>query len=266
MDAGTNDAAMAADAVLSDAPLFFDTGTDAFWQPQPVDLQMSFGFEVGDWMNGYADDVTGVNLFHLANGTVVDGQLHGHALNTDNRSGIYEAGGYADSSDELRARFTRSVTLEAWVNQTSADANDVAMEFGFVAVYVLPDATVCQIDVASEDGTNIDVRSVTVPASSHEFPRGVWTHVACTYNDGDVYLYINGHLYPGTPNNPYRYVAGRNVRSVNSPYALRVAGGENYIGLLDEIKLWSRALSGSEICNQVGGDYTEGGCIPPGGI
>lgn len=266
MDGGTNDAALVLDATGSDAAIVADAAPDAFWQPAPDNLELSFGFEEGDAVNGFVDEVTGEGRFHLLNGSVVDGQPYGHALSTDNRGAIYEGAGFGDVSDELRARFTRNATLEGWINQTSVDEHDVAMSFGFVHIFILPDATTCDVTVTSEGGDSIDVDSVSVPSTTHALPRGAWTHVACTYRDGDVYLYINGRLYSGSPGNPYRYPSGRDLRSVNSPFDLRVGEGANYVGLIDELKVWSRALSPSEICSQVGGDYTEGGCIPPGGI
>jgi hypothetical protein len=72
-------------------------------------------------------------------------------------------------------------------------------------------------------------------------PLNTWTHVAATYDGATLRLYINGAQVSSQPH------SGAIVTSTG---ALRIGGdsaGEYFQGLLDEIRIYNRALSPSEI-------------------
>jgi hypothetical protein len=77
------------------------------------------------------------------------------------------------------------------------------------------------------------------------FQRGEWTHVVVTYHDlnsesgGGAQLYLNGRLQGETP-------------QIGETFTWDLAGAEirigvNYIGLYDELALFSRALTPAEV-------------------
>ena len=79
-----------------------------------------------------------------------------------------------------------------------------------------------------------------------------WTHLAATYDGTTVRLYVNG-----------AQVASRAVTGnlISSTGALRIGGntiwGEYFSGLIDEVRIYNRALTPAEIVTdmnaQVGG-------------
>ncbi|HAV63464.1 MAG TPA: hypothetical protein DCY13_13990, partial [Verrucomicrobiales bacterium] len=77
------------------------------------------------------------------------------------------------------------------------------------------------------------------------FPTGRWVHVAGTYDGADIRLYIDGELVAT--------VAASGLISTNnrSFFIGRVDGGSNgsdfFPGRIDEVRLWNRALSATEV-------------------
>ena len=68
----------------------------------------------------------------------------------------------------------------------------------------------------------------------------VWTHIAGTYDGRKIYLYINGMLDVSIPK------TGK-VMQVKVPLNLDKYGGETYVGGMDEVFLYNRALSADEL-------------------
>ena len=68
----------------------------------------------------------------------------------------------------------------------------------------------------------------------------VWTHIAGTYDGKKIYLYINGELDVSIPK------TGK-VMQVKVPLNLGKYGGETYVGGMDEVFLYDRALSADEL-------------------
>ena len=79
-------------------------------------------------------------------------------------------------------------------------------------------------------------------ASHTAIPLGAWTHLATTYDGASQRLYINGVLVAT------RAQTGT-IAVGNQP--LRVGGnnssGEFFRGLIDEVRIYNRALSAAEI-------------------
>ncbi len=72
-----------------------------------------------------------------------------------------------------------------------------------------------------------------------------WTHIACVrQSSGTAYIYINGGSSPTTgANNPYTG-AGNDF----------LIGGGSYVGILDDVRVYSRALTLTEIQNIMNGN------------
>jgi PKD repeat protein len=82
-------------------------------------------------------------------------------------------------------------------------------------------------------------RAVVAPTA---LQAGTWTHLAATYDGSALRLYVNGTLVQSTP------MSGAVAQS-NGP--LRIGGnsvwGEWFSGLIDEVRVYDRALSPSEV-------------------
>ncbi len=71
---------------------------------------------------------------------------------------------------------------------------------------------------------------------------GAWTHVAATYDKAALKLYVNGAQVASTP---------ATATLFNSAGVLRIGGnniwGEWFSGLIDEVRIYERALTAAEI-------------------
>jgi len=79
-------------------------------------------------------------------------------------------------------------------------------------------------------------------ASGTALPLNIWTHLAFSYDGATLRLYING-VQVGT-----QALTGPIAASTGS---LRIGGnavwGEYFKGLIDEVRIYNRALSAGEI-------------------
>ena len=75
-----------------------------------------------------------------------------------------------------------------------------------------------------------------------QVPSSAWTHLAVTYNNSSLNLYVNGSLV--------RSVATSGAL-LTSTGVLRIGGnsvwGEYFQGIIDEVRIYNRALSQAEI-------------------
>jgi len=138
---------------------------------------------------------------------------------------------------------TTGMTLEAWVNPTASGGgswrNVIIKERPGGEVYNLysnVDTNVPTVYVANTSGAVLDARGTSA------VPLNTWTHLAATYDGTTLQLYVGGTLV-GT-----RAIAGPMVTSTG---ALRMGGnsiwGEFFQGSVDEIRIYNRALSVTEI-------------------
>ena len=142
-------------------------------------------------------------------------------------------------ADAPALRLTTGMTLEAWVFPTlGSGVRDVIIKEGPGADYYnlyarnwrgLPESN------ALVSGSN---RTAEGPALA----ANVWTHLAGTYDGSAVRLYVNGVLVATTN------FAGSISTSTG---ALRIGGntlwGEYFQGQIDEVRIYNRALTISEI-------------------
>jgi hypothetical protein len=219
-------------------------------RPAPLGLVAAFGF----------DEVTGttaINSVNAAfNGAIrqairVAGKI-GKALSFDGVNDWVTVTDITASPLDL----TTAMTVEAWVNPTDmAGWETVVMkERGAFGTGLLSYALYAH-DGAPEAGgfagpagylrmnptfttTDQGVRQ----ASHTPIALNTWTHLATTYDGANMRLYINGVLAATNP------VTGT-IAVSNSP--LRIGGnnvsGEFFSGMIDEVRVYNRALSPAEI-------------------
>jgi hypothetical protein len=92
------------------------------------------------------------------------------------------------------------------------------------------------------------LRSTNTPASLELGTTGAlnnnaWHHALCTFNGTTANIYVDGNTTPNDSSiwaNTIDYTA-------NNLFAIGYRGGINYTGSIDEIGVWSRALTTSEL-------------------
>jgi hypothetical protein len=85
---------------------------------------------------------------------------------------------------------------------------------------------------------NVDVSA----NGSTSLPTNVWTHLAATYDGSRLRLFVNGVAVDNTPSSSL-------ITMSSGP--LRIGGnsirGEYFRGLIDEVRIYNRPLSATEI-------------------
>jgi beta-lactam-binding protein with PASTA domain len=152
---------------------------------------------------------------------------------------------------------TTGMTLEAWVNPSSLSGWETVMmkERGVAGEGLLAYALYAHDGAAGATGAGArpaayirvnPVASTTdrrVAASTGVLPLNTWTHLAATYDGANFRYYVNGALVGTT-------AGGGSINVANG--ALRIGGnnsstGEFFNGLIDEVRVYNRALSQAEI-------------------
>jgi hypothetical protein len=191
---------------------------------------------------GHANDIAGTNNGTLVNGaTFARGQV----------GSAFSFNGGLDSvvvpdSDSLR--FTTEFTIEAWINPSSTNVDQaIVSKVGLASgnnegyeLYLSPqDFLSAQFN---SPGQNWPGNVIVYPNGSAIVPQ-VWNHVAWTYDQSAMKLYLNG--LPVTTN-----VIGP-LPIATSSDNFRISGVDNnsvgFHGLIDEVSVYSRALTDGEI-------------------
>ena len=136
------------------------------------------------------------------------------------------------------------ITIEAWVKPSSLTGNGIiAGNYGTPAAQMQfllrRDANVYTFWIGNGNIGNF--LSVTSLATS---TLNVWQHVAGVYNGTVASIYINGIL---SATAAISYTFGTTTNSL----VIGGAGGEHFTGDIDEVKIWTRNLSQSEIQNNM---------------
>jgi hypothetical protein len=148
-------------------------------------------------------------------------------------------------------------TIDAWVNPTGIGAARIVDKIaaGNTNGYLLDLTATNQLRMVAATASRTS--SVTVPT-------GTFTHVAGVYTASTpsaFSLYVNGVMVPSTG-------AGTVAVIPNNAQPLRIgadsAGGNRFVGVIDEPRVWNRALTTAEI--QVifqQGSASHCACVPP---
>jgi hypothetical protein len=97
----------------------------------------------------------------------------------------------------------------------------------------------------SSDGTSGGLTTATTP--NGQLSVGTWVHVAFVYDGTDIRIYINGSLASNGANNPKAYTGGIADKPSNFQIGVQHAGTSYIDGLMDEVAVFSRALSALEV-------------------
>jgi hypothetical protein len=138
---------------------------------------------------------------------------------------------------------TTGVTISAWVNRLGAST-------GFTAILSREiGTTITEYYYLGLSGDKAEFYSSSGGLSTTTIPIGIWTHMAATDDGNTARIYVNGSL-----------VTSRNSSDVfkADTSKLTICGNQNdtsgavtqrWNGLVDDLQLYSRALTATEIAN-----------------
>jgi hypothetical protein len=177
--------------------------------------------------------------------------VRGGALQLDGRNDAVNAGGAS------AFRMAGGMSIAAWINSASYPADDAA-----IVSQIGPDEGY-QLDTTVDKGVRAIGFKLTDSCGKFmarygatALPKGVWLHVAGTYDPvaRAMHVYLNGKLDDG----PLAGIVTRRQRS-SSGLSLNIgrrpnAKGFEFAGMLDEVRLYSFALTGDEVAADMRGE------------
>lgn len=207
-------------------------------QPSPTSsagLVAAYRFNEGS--GTVLTDHSGNNNHGTITGAVFASGFAGQALSFD---GVNDMVTIADSNS---LDLTSGMTLEAWVRPADAAGYTTVMlkestANGFsYGLYSSDDTGQPPAGYARVGTTDASVRSTS------PLPLNTWSHLTLTYDAAFLTLYVNGSLVR-------RVAQTGNITTSGQP--LRIGGNNSYVdeffqGLIDEVRIYNRALSPAEI-------------------
>ncbi len=204
---------------------------------QTTGLVAAYAFEEAD--GGSILDTSGNNH----NGTLLGGAKHSE-LGVFGNALLLRGGNYSDSvtiPDSSSLDLSNTMTIEAWVYPT--------MQQDWQTVILKESEVGLRYGLYANSDTNTPVAATEVSGygyietrNSYPLPHHKWTYLAATYDATTLTLYINGYLVSST-------MHSGGIDTSSEP--LRIGGndiwGEYFAGLIDNIRIYNRALSIAEI-------------------
>jgi hypothetical protein len=182
-----------------------------------------------------------------ATGKAHTGTLTGATWTTTGKNGkalsFNGTSNYVTVADANDLDLTTGMTLEAWVRPSALTPS------GWNTVVMKEEtATTLAYSLYANDGNPWPSITVRVGTADREAigtsapPLNAWTHLAATYDGANLRLYVNG-VQVGA--------LAQTGNMVTSTRALRIGGntvwGEYFNGLIDDVRIYNRALSAAEI-------------------
>jgi len=170
-----------------------------------------------------------------------DGTLQNGTTYADGKLG--QAGSFDGTNDYITATTAgtaNSYTYSMWLNPQSSASRRLFFHHGATGsggtqyMEVLSDNTILNVH-GSAPYTSIVTNGTA--------PDGVWTHYAVTWDGTTMKAYLNGVLDPATQSGSAAYLSGGET-FIGQDASLY------YKGAMDEVKVYDRALSASEIARE----------------
>ncbi len=200
---------------------------------QPSGLVAAYGFNEGTGTT--IGDASGKgNVGTAASTTWSTAGKFGNALSFNGTSSLVTIANSASLS------LTTAVTLEAWVRPTAVTSKWRDVVYKGNDIYFL-EATSTN---GSRPAGGAKVGSSNIEAyGTAALAVNTWAHLAMTYDGANLRLYVNGNQVSSS---------ARTGTISTSTNALTIGGdsiytNQRFAGLIDEVRVYSRALSGAEI-------------------
>jgi glucose/arabinose dehydrogenase/PKD repeat protein len=215
-------------------------------------LVAAYGFDEGTG-TALADASGSGNGGQAAGTTWATGGRFGSALSFDGASSIVSV------ADSASLHLTTGMTLEAWVNPTALGTTGT--DWRTVVFKQTPSGMAYSLYANNGGGRptgQVNIVGEQNAAGAAQLPLNAWTHLATTYDGAALRLFVNG-----------TEVAARTQTGsiAGSTGALRIGGnavwGEYFKGLIDEVRVYNRALSASEIQADMATPMTQSGDATP---
>ncbi len=204
---------------------------------------------------GNANDIVVTNNGTLSGGTSFTSGKVGQAFSFNGSNGTVIV------PDSSSLRLTAEFTIEAWINTRSTNADQAIVGKVGIAngnngyeLFLSAENWLC--GQFNSPGQGWPGNVIVYPNGTAIVPN-VWHHVAWTYDQSAMKLYLNGS--PVATN-----VIGPQTVAVSST-DLRISGLDNHVyfdGLIDEPAVYNRALSASEIA-AIHAAGSSGKCLRP---
>jgi VCBS repeat-containing protein len=194
-------------------------------------LVAAYGFEEGSGTT-VTDGSGSGNAGSLGTATRTPSGRFGSALAFDGTSALVTIPG--SSSLDL----TDAMTLEAWVYPTANGGWRDVVYKGTNDVYYLEGSS----DLSNRPAVGGTFSSPGPLYSTGALPLDAWSHLAATYDGATLNLYVNGlQVASRAQTGPIATSSGPLTLGGDPVY------GQYFAGLIDEVRVYSRALSGVEI-------------------
>jgi hypothetical protein len=210
------------------------TSTPAPGAPRPSGLVAAYGF----------DETSGATVVD-SSGNNNTGTLGAGVARSQGRFGgalLFNGDSSVTVPNSASLNLTTGMTLEAWVFPTASTswATTIMKEQTNGLAYSLYASSSANRPIVyfNTGKSTTRHRYLSGPAA---LPLNTWSHLAATYDGVTLRLYINGAQVSSQP---------QTGSIITSTGALRIGGdsaGEFFRGLIDEIRIYNRALSPSEI-------------------
>jgi hypothetical protein len=230
---------------------------------------------VGWWpADGNANDLVGPNDGMITGGT---GVVFVPGLVGDVFYFAYAQAGGVELPDGPELEFTSQMTLEAWIDpeELTESTRPIISKLSpsDYAYSLEADLGGVLVATVSDDGSTLDFL-ISPPGV---IQQGAWSHVATTFDAGLWKLYVNGALVASKMSSVTSiYDQG----STHANIGRAASGSPEFVGYIDEVAMYDRALTGGEIraiytanaqgmcqCADADGDgYGSGGLSCPGGV
>jgi len=148
----------------------------------------------------------------------------------------FTGAGFVEVADSPELNLTDAMTLMAWVyprRRGSMRIIDKSPAGGSDA-YLL--------DTHPDNHVRVITRAATM-GSEADLPVNEWSHVATTFGGGMLRIYINGELKAEKRDIKGKLTATRLPLRIGADSR----GGSRLVGLMDEVKVWRRALDAEEV-------------------
>jgi fibronectin type 3 domain-containing protein len=221
-------------------------------QPPPSGLVAAYGFDTGS--GTVAPDQSG----NGNNGTLTNATWAGAGAGKYGDAVSFNGtNAYVSVPHTASLALTTAMTLDAWVKPTTLSAGDwntvvFKERTGYYGWALYANTGNNRPSANAYTTADHDLRGTS------QVSVGVWTHLAATYDGNVLALYVNGTQVATT-------VATGNLISATG--ALKIGGnaiwGEYFNGLIDEVRVYNRALSAAEIQADMNTSITSPDGIPP---